>query len=133
MLLDGELLFMNKEAVTTTTAKVIDGGFGGNAVGNELFLRVLCTETAAAAGEATVQVQFRTSDTVTGSGATAKLDNPKVLMTVGPFSKAEIVSGAMLAEVRQPYGTKRYFDVNFVISSGPLTAGKFTIFLSSEK
>ncbi len=134
MLMDAELRFMNKEAVTATAAsKVIDCTFGGNAVANELFLRTVCTESAAAAGEATVQIQLRTSDAVTGAGAAMKLDNPKVLMTVGPFTKAEIVSGAALVAVRQPYGCKRYLDVNFVVTTGPLTAGKFTAFLVSEK
>ena len=134
MLIDDELVFMDKKAVTATAAsKVIDCGSGGDAVNNELFLRVICNEAATAAGDATLTLALRTSDTVSGTGDSTALASPKTLMLTGAIAKADIVKGATLLEVRLPKGLKRYLDVNFTVGTGPLTAGKFTAFLSTEK
>ena len=134
MLLDAELMMMNKEAVTASAAsKVLDCEFGGDAVNNELFLRVIAVEDAAAAGDATLTLALRTSDGITGSEDTAKLSDPVTLIQTGAIPKSEVVAGTTLMEVRLPKGLKRYIDVNFTVGTGPLTAGKFTAFLSAEK
>lgn len=134
MLLDGELIFLKGGAITATAAsKVIDTVKGGEAIGNELFLRVVCAESATAAGAATVQFQIRTSDSITGSGDSAALASPEVLLMTAPIGKDRLAAGAEVLCVRMPYGAKRYLDVNHVVTTGPLTAGKFTEFLSFEK
>ena len=134
MLIDAELMLLNKTALTATAAsKARELGAAGEAVGNELFLRVVCVETATADGAATLQLQLRTAAAATGEGDTLALSSPEVLLLTPAIPKASLVAGATVLAMRLPYGVKRYFDINQVVATGPLTAGKFTAFLSFEK
>lgn len=130
MILDYELKFWDNQPLTASGAsKVIDLLKGGDAKGRELFLRVIVGDTVAAAGAATVALQLRTSDSLDDSGA---LKNPKILATTVAISKDDLVGGSEAWCIRMPYGALRYLDVNAVIATGPLTAGSFSAFLSSE-
>lgn len=90
--------------------------------GNELYFHFTVTEAATAAGAATVEFQ------VVGSTAAA-LTSPVVLGSSGAIAKTDLVVGKTVAVRINPQIASlglRYIGANYVVATGPLTAGKFT-------
>jgi hypothetical protein len=126
MILDKENMFSEAQAVTVTalsTKKVLSKA-AGDAV-KAPWLVISAAEAAAAAGAATVEFQLITSDN-------DDMSSPKVLFSSGPIAKADITLGARLVKVRVPAGCKKNLAVNYVVSTGPLTTGKFNAFLTYD-
>ncbi|MFW0699027.1 Bbp16 family capsid cement protein [Pantoea sp. R13S299] len=124
MILDKLLMFSEAQAVTASAAStdVIDlGPIDGNrrdiGVGYPLELFVNVNTTAAAAGAATVNIQLQTSP-----------DNSAwtTLASTSDLALSALTSGKRVWSQKVPQGVQRYLRVNYVVGTGPLTAGAFT-------
>lgn len=134
MIMDKKNLFSNAQAVTATalsTDKIDLGPLGGGNTGrnigvsDEVMLSITVTEAATAAGAATVTFQFVTDDN-------SALSSPTVLWASAAIPIATLVVGYRI-DVAVPRGVyERYIGLNYVVGTGPLTAGKFTAGLVME-
>lgn len=120
-ILDANLLFSKDQAITTTApSNVIDLQEPGDAVGQELTIRTVVTETFA--GLSNVQIKLQTSaDNGTWEDV---LLSPTVALT-------KLKKGAEIFCVRVPHGLKRYVRMNYTVS-GTGTAGKLYSYMSKE-
>ncbi len=124
MILDKLLMFSEAQAVTATAAStdVIDlsplkGTRRDIGVGEPLEFWTNVNTTATAAGAATVNVQLQTST-----------DNATwvTLYDSGSLALASLVAGKRVLSAKVPQGVLKYLRVNYVVGTGPLTAGAFT-------
>lgn len=124
MILDKLLMFSEAQAVTASAASTdvidlgpIDGTRRDIGVGYPLELFVNVNTTAAAAGAATVNIQLQTSP-----------DNSTwtTLTSSGDLALSALTSGKRVMSQKVPQGVQRYLRINYVVGTGPLTAGAFT-------
>lgn len=124
MILDKLLMFSEAQAVTASAASAdvidlgpIDGTRRDIGVGYPLEFWATVNTTAAAAGAATVNIQLQTSP-----------DNSTwtTLSTSGDLALSALTSGKRVMSQKVPQGVQRYLRVNYVVGTGPLTAGAFT-------
>jgi len=127
MILDKENQLSDSQAVTASAASTntIDQGKSGNAYGNELFFLVQVREAVTAAGAATVNFQLETSDA-------SDFATKSTLIDSGAIGKAVLTANTEPVKIRVPAGAKRYIRAYYTVGTGPLTAGKFDIFLASH-
>lgn len=120
MMLDKNLQLSSAQAVTATavSTNIIDQLAAGQAVGNEAWLSIRVGTAATAAGAATVNFQIQTA---TDSAFTT----PIVLFDSGSIAKTALTLNTEVVKVRIPVGAKQYLRVNYVVATGPLTAGTF--------
>jgi hypothetical protein len=129
MILDKQNMLSEAQAVTASavSTNTIDLSLARDiAAGEDLSIFVAVDEAATASGSATVDFQVISS-------AAANLGSPTVLSATGPIGKAELTLGRKLIELKvpravllaQPVG-QRYLGIQYVVATGPLTAGKFT-------
>lgn len=132
MILDERNEFSDALAVTASAiSDVIDLGVGptlqdiGN--GEPLYLVIQVDEQATAAGAATVTFSLE-------SDSTADLaTSATVHWTSGAIGKATLAPGYVVATIALPNGNyERYLGVRYTVATGPLTAGKFTAFLTHD-
>lgn len=126
MLLDKSLEFSNSQAVTATavTTNDIDLGVARDiAAGEELYLNVMVTEGVTAAGAATVNFQLLADDNSGFSSAAVVFDS-------GAIGKAALALGTILSFPLPRAAYERYLRGNYVVGTGPLTAGKFSTYIS---
>lgn len=124
MITDKLLMFSEAQAVTATAASTdvidlgpIDGTRRDIGVGYPLEFWTLVNTTATAAGAATVNVQLQTSpDNSTWS----------TISSSGDLALSALVAGKRIVSQKVPAGVQKYLRVNYVIGTGPLTAGAFT-------
>lgn len=125
MITDKLNTFSNGQAVTATAAStdVLDLGplTHGNTrrdigAGEPIYLVVATLVAATAAGAATTNIQLQTSD-----------DNATwvTLFDSGSLALAQLTAGSRPVQVAVPRGVRRYLRLNYVIGTGPLTAGSF--------
>ena len=125
MITDKLTTFSNAQLVTATAVStdVIDFGplTHGNTrrdigAGEQIYLVVAMLAAAAAAGAATTNIQLQTSD-----------DNATwvTLFDSGALALADLAAGKRPVQVAVPRGVRRYLRLNYVIGTGPLTAGSF--------
>lgn len=121
MIMDKNLIFSEEQKITATAnSEVIDLKEPGDAVGQELTIRVVSAETFAGLTGLQIKVQ-------TGENAETFED---VLMT--PSLKPEkLARGNEVFVVRVPKGLKRFVRLNYTVS-GTATAGAVTAFMSKE-
>ncbi|HEO9245146.1 hypothetical protein B9Q32_05515 [Enterobacter kobei] len=124
MILDKLLMFSEAQAVTAGGASTdvidlapIDGTRRDIGVGYPLEFWANVNTTATAAGAATLNVQLQTSP-----------DNSTwtTLYDSGTLALAALTAGKRLFSAKVPAGVQRYLRVNYVVGTGPLTAGAFT-------
>ncbi|WP_313124759.1 Bbp16 family capsid cement protein [Pseudescherichia sp.] len=124
MINDKLLMFSEAQAVTASAASTdtidlgpIDGTRRDIGVGEPLEYWVTTNVTATAAGAATVNVQLQTSP-----------DNSTwtTIASSGDLALASMVAGRRIVSQKVPQGVQRYLRVNYVVGTGPLTAGAFT-------
>ena len=120
-ILDANLLFSEGQKITgTAESGAVDFQEPGDAVGQELTIRAIVTETFA--GASGVQIKLQTSAN--------NSDWEDVIMTpVIPVAK--LTRGAEAFRVRTPNGLKRYARLQYVVS-GTASAGAFTAYMSKE-
>lgn len=124
MILDKLLMFSEAQAVTASAASTdvidlgpIDGTRRDIGVGYPLELFVNVNTTATAAGAATVNIQLQTSP-----------DNSTwtTLASTSDLALSALTSGKRVWSQKVPQGVQRYLRINYVVGTGPLTAGAFT-------
>lgn len=124
MILDKQLEFSNAQAITATapSTNVIDLGPKGprgssTGVGGHLPIEFTVGTTFTAAGAATLTIQIRTSDAADMSGATVVASSQALALT-------DLVAGKDVPYYPTlPANMKRYVDLNYVVTTGPMTAG----------
>lgn len=123
MILDADLVFSNKQAVTTTATSTneIDLGAAGDAIGQELTIHVV-VDTAFAT-LTSLAVSLETS--ADGSTWTTVLSGPAV-------PRASLTKGANIFCVRVPQGLSRYVRMKYTVGGSNATAGKVTAFASKD-
>lgn len=137
MITDALLQLASAQAVTTTavSANTIDLGVQRDiGAGECLYMCITVDETVTAAGAATVEFQ---PIMATNAG----LSSANVLCSTGPIAKAELslnrrpifIEIAPTVADNQALG-KRYLGMNFLVATGgPLTAGKFSVTLVTDR
>lgn len=113
-------------AVSTNTIDLSQARDVG--AGETLFARFYVDTAVTAAGAATVRFEVITS-------ASADLSSPTVIGASGDIGKASLTLGARVsvpvpANLITPLG-QRYLGVRYTVSTGPLTAGTFTAFITT--
>lgn len=125
MITDKNLRVSTDQAVTATavSSDTIDLSQARDiGEGKDLYMNFAVTEAATAAGAATVEFQVIASDA-------AALSSPTVIGSSGAIAKTALTLGANIAvRINPRIGSlgQRYIGANYVVSTGPLTAGKFT-------
>jgi len=128
MILDAHLKLSDSQIVTVTapSANIIDQGSKADALGSELWLITQVREAALAAGAATVNFQIQSADdSGFGTNLTTHFDS-------GAIGKAALTLNSEPVKVRLPIGLRKFVRVNYVIGTGPLTAGKFDAFITPD-
>ena len=121
MILDKNLQFSDEQKITTTAnSEVIDFKEPGDAVGQELTIRVIVAEQFS--GLSSMQIKLQTGDTDSSF--------EDVLMTPA-IPAAKLKRGAEVFKVRTPGGLKRFARLNYTVS-GTATAGAVTAYMSKE-
>ena len=124
MIIDAELMFSNKQAVTATAASTneIDLGAAGDAIGQELTIHVMVDTAFDKLTSLAVAVQ--TSD-ASGSGMATVVTSPAIAL-------ASLVKGAEIFTVRVPKGLKRYVQLLYTVVGTAPDNGKITAFASKD-
>jgi hypothetical protein len=125
MIMDAEGQFSNAQAITVTakSTNTIDQGPSKQGTSNgapdvEILLHV--TETFTAAGAGTLTIQVRTS-------ATENMASPEIHDQSDALALSDLVAGNKIRfQPRFPIDAKRYLDLNYVVATGPMTAGKIS-------
>lgn len=133
MILDNLTEFADAQTVTATAiSDVIDLGAAptlqdiGN--GQPLYLVLTCDETAGSGGSATVNFSLESDSTANlATSATTHA-------STGAIGQASLVAGTFKRVIPLPVEVRyeRYLGVRFTVASGPLTAGKFSAFLTLD-
>ena len=135
MYLDAKNEFSDAQAVTSTaiSSNVIDLGATNTlkdiGTGQDVYL-VVSTQTAAtdSGSDATLTVTLE-SDSTANLATSATVHYSTGALAFAAFSPA----GSVLAAVKLPAGNyERYVGVRYTVASGPLTAGKFDAFLTTD-
>lgn len=120
MIIDKLLQVSNKQEVTDTAAStdVIDFGQVNPNTGMDDRTKMVVTVSDAAAAGGAATVTFAVQDSADG----ATFND---VITFGPVGKDSLKAGAQVV-IPMPTKLRRYCRLNYVVASGPLTAGKFS-------
>lgn len=130
MILDAENRFSNAQAVTVTakSTDTVDMGPNSHAKNSqgqekklEIVLHVNTTFTAAGAGTLTVQIR---------SSANSDMSSPVIHESSDVLALADLVAGNKIRyQPRVPINAGRYLDLNYVVGTGPMTAGALSAYI----
>ena len=123
MILDKDLIFSDKQAVTADAASTnaLDLGQGGDAVGQELAIHAVVQTTFATLTSLTIKVQ-----------TSADNSNWADVILTPAIAAADLVKGAEVLYIRVPKGLKRYVRLYYDVTGSNATAGKITAFMSKD-
>lgn len=135
-MIDNTLIFCENQAVTVDAASgdVIDTVGGNVGASGKLELVVACTESFDAVGAATLQLALQDSaDGVTFADVFLSKPIPKASLVATPQDSPDNADspGGMLwrqALPKLPH-LRRYLRAYFTVATGPMTAGKATVYL----
>jgi hypothetical protein len=129
MITDALLQLSNAQAVTASavSTNTVDLGAARDiGSGEPLEIDVTVDQTVTAAGAGTVTFQVISS-------AAANLGSPTVIAQTDAIGKAELPAGRKPIRIKIPPHVlaslpigQRYLGLNFLVGTGPLTAGQFT-------
>lgn len=124
MIIDAELMFSNKQAVTATAASTVelDLGVAGDAIGQELTIHVIVDTAFDKLTSLAVAVQ---TSAASGSGMATVVTGPAIAL-------ASLVKGAEIFTVRIPKGLKRYVQLYYTVVGTAPDNGKITAFASKD-
>lgn len=128
MLVDRQTLLSDKQVVTATafSADQYDTGAltPSRNIGrlNDLRAVFTCSQTALAAGAATVTFELIEADDAAGTGAV-------VIASSAAIGKAALTAGSKPFDIRLPDTNKRFIMGRYTVATGPLTAGIFSLAL----
>jgi hypothetical protein len=136
MYVDKQAEFSDAQAVTATAIStnvmdLVSNSSGKNPIrdigtGQDVYLVVTTTVQPTAAGAATVTVTLESDDNVGLTSAT-------VHFTSKTFALADMAPGANMVAIKLPAGNyERYLGVRYTVATGPLTAGNFDAFLTTD-
>lgn len=126
MIQDALLQFSAAQAVTASapSTNAIDLGAARDlGKGEGVRVDVRCNTTCTAAGAATVRFQLQTAD---DSGFATNL---QTIVQTDDIPIAKLTAGASIplhVDRADPYAARRYMRLNYLVGTGPLTAGAFT-------
>jgi hypothetical protein len=134
MIIDLQTKFSDAQAVTATaiSTNVVDlrnaatpASADEGLMGEPMWLTILTTVAATAAGAATVTFTLESSSTA--DLATA----PVVHYSTAAIGKATLIVGYVVCRILLPSDAyARYLGVRYTVATGPLTAGTFSAFLT---
>lgn len=128
MIIDKLNEFSDEQAVTATalSENVVDLGASGTIEGKPFYLVIKCMEDATAAGAATVTFTLETDDA-------EAIDSSIVLHTTAAIGKASLTAGSEVVRIAiNGFDLQQYLAVRYTVATGPLTAGKFSAFLTAD-
>lgn len=136
MYVDKQAEFSDAQAVTATAIStnvmdLVSNSSGKNitrdiGTGQDVYLVVSTTVQPTAAGAATVTVTLESDDNV-------GLTSPTVHFTSKAFALAEMAPNVGMVAIKLPAGNyERYLGVRYTVATGPLTAGNFDAFLTTD-
>lgn len=121
MIRDVSLELSNAQAVTVSanSTNTVNQLAAGQAVGKDTcWLEIRVRETVTADGSATVAFSLETDNA-------ENFGTKKVLASSGAIGKGDLTEGVIAWRVRVPAGAKKYLQVHYAVTDGPLTAGMF--------
>jgi len=124
MIQDKQLEFSASQAITGSAAsqnQIDTGGTvrGGYGMG-DVEIVLTADQTFTAAGAATLTVQLRSSPNANMSGPTVHYQSP-------PIALADLAVGRQIPFLaRFQRNGHRYVDLNYIVTTGPFTAGQLT-------
>jgi len=129
MILDNGVLFSEDQTVTVTAGSTNSTDFHEErrlGTGQPLYVVVQLSETMASGGGTETVTVTVESDSV------SNFASPAIVTTLNVF-EAGSVSGTRRMGVLPPsVATERYLRVKYTVANGPLTAGKFTAFITTS-
>ena len=138
MYVDKQAEFSDSQAVTATAIStnvmdLVSNASGKNPIrdigtGQDVYLVVLTTVAATDAGsDATLAVTLESDDNV-------GLASPTTHFSTGTLAFAAFSpAGTVIAAIKLPSGNyERYLGVRYTVAAGPLTAGQFDAFLTTD-
>jgi len=133
MILDRQNLFSLNQAITASAVStdVIDLGpemWAGNAGSDrEIPIELTVTETFTSAGATTLQIELQSS-------VNEAFSVPIKHKLTDVIAKADLAVGKVLTKaIAIPPDVKRYVRLNYVVATGPFTAGKITAGVTSSR
>lgn len=129
-MLDQSTKLASAQAVTSTgdtaSSNIYDNGSVNAAdnsmTGENLWINAVVDTTATSGGSATLQAVLQ--DSADGSSFADVLASPAVAV-------ANLTAGTVLLQVQPPTGMRRFFRIAWRVGTAPLTAGKFTAYVSN--
>ena len=115
-------------AIADGASQIVDQMKAGDAVGQELTIKVVVGGTAAIVGASsasTAQFRLQTSDTTTAGDF-------KDLILTPAISVDGAKPGAVLSTFRVPAGTKRYLRVIATLGGATVTSGKVSVYATRD-
>lgn len=124
---DNFLQLSAAQAVTSSAAStnVIDWGVARDmGIGAVMEIDIRCVQTCTASGSATVRFQYQTADNA------AMNTNLQTIVQTDDIPIASLAAGSAIplhVDRSSPYAARRYARLYYLVSTGPLTAGQFTV------
>lgn len=127
MILDNELIFSDKQAITASAVSTNVLDFTGDGQPYEQnFLVVRVVENFTDTGnDSTLTVTLQTD-------STDSMSSPKIMYTTGAIAYADIpkVGEASLINMRLPYGLERYVRLSYTVGNGNFATGKIDAYIT---
>jgi hypothetical protein len=128
MISDTQTMFSDGQAITVSAPSTNSfdcGAVRDIGTGQEATVSAVVAEAVTADGAATVTIELQTA-------SDAAFTSPVVLATSRAIPKASLTQGAQAFFAIVPRGCLQFLRLYYTVTTGPLTAGKFTAALSLD-